>query len=391
MTRPRPTVDPVPGVPSGGLPVLFLHIPRTGGSTVKFMLQSAYGISSSLVDAHLFRTAGEDLSGLAFVEGHLNAGFFARTFGEGWRANAITMLRDPVSRVVSQARHIRARPGPFHERLAGRVRDPESVFDAVPRLANLQTKQLSRAPIEARDVGDDALEEAKANLEQIAFGLTEDVDTAVALLVERFGFAFPRFDVANAARGLQDDDLCNEEFEAVARRRNEMDERLYAFAADLMRTRVRSYAETLLALPADGAELTCRLRFRGRYVEDHLEVPANDPRGRLSGWVLVDGRAPDAVLMRMGEHVIPLATGVERDDAARLTRDLHNRRAGVLRAIELPPDSGSIELIAIDRTRQVRAEKRIPVTFIEPESLPVRAVMAATARLDRVARRLLRR
>ena len=214
MTR----VDPVPGKPRADLPLLVLHIPRTGGSTLKFMLRTTYGQARTLLDAHWFRTADEDLSGYAVVEGHLGVEFFARKFGAGWTANGITLLRDPVARTVSQARHIRARPGPLQEQLLGRVENPAELFERIPTLGNLQTKHLSRTPLDAVVVDDSALAEAKATLDALAFGVTERFDSSIALLMERFRLGIPKFDVANVSVGIHDDDLLSDEFRARIRR-----------------------------------------------------------------------------------------------------------------------------------------------------------------------------
>src|SRR5262249_53846433 len=151
--------------------------------------------------------------------------------------------------------HIRARPGPFQEQLQARVREPASVFERVPRLANLQTKYLSGTPRDAIDVGAAALAEAKANLERIAFGVAEQFDTSMALLMERLGFGIPKFDVANVSRGARDDALLSDEFRVVARRHNDLDLQLYAHGCELLRSRVARFADGLLAAPADGKPL----------------------------------------------------------------------------------------------------------------------------------------
>src|SRR5262245_54353398 len=166
MSTEAQRADPVPGAPDPGRPLLFSHIPRTAGSTVKYVLRSTIGHQRTLLDAHFYDTEGEDLHRFALVEGHLGVDFFAERFGADWHANGLTMLRDPSARTVSQARHIRARPGPFQDQLRERVDDPEDLFRRVPRLTNLQTKYLAGLHLDAPDVDAGALTTAKANLDR---------------------------------------------------------------------------------------------------------------------------------------------------------------------------------------------------------------------------------
>ena len=381
----RPNADPVPGRPDPGRPLLFTHIPRTAGSTLKFVLRSTLGHQRTLLDAHFYDLDGEDLHGFALVEGHLDVSFFAEHFGADWHANGMTTLREPVARTVSQARHIRARPGPFQEQLQARVREPAAVFARVHRLANLQTKYLSGTPRDATDVDAAALAEAKANLERLAYGVTEQFDTSMALLMERLGFGIPKFDVANVSRGTSDDDLLSDEFRAVARRHNDLDLQLYAHACELLRTRVATYADALLASPADEKPLDGILRFRRQRVEHAIRLPgASVAAARFSGWLLIDGRPVDAAFVRVDGEVIPLVPRIERSDAARGTHDLHNRTAGVVGTLRVPPDAERLELFAFDRERALRAERTIEIVRVEPAPLATRLPSAMKNRVNKL-------
>jgi hypothetical protein len=377
--------DPVPGRPDPARPLLFTHIPRTAGSTLKFVLRATLGHERTLLDAHFYDLDGEDLQRFALVEGHLDVAFFAEHFGADWHTNGLTMLRDPVARTVSQARHIRARPGPFQEELQARVREPASVFERVPRLANLQTKYLSGTPRDAVEVNPAALAEAKANLERLAFGVTEQFDASMALLMERLAFGIPKFDVANISRGTSDDDLLSDEFRAAAHQHNDLDLQLYAHGCERLRTRVASYAEALLATPADEKPLDGVLRFRRQRIEQEIQLPgASVAAARLSGWLLIDGRPVDAAFVRVDDEVIPLVPRIERSDAARGTHDLHNRTAGVVGTLRVPPAATRLELFAFDRARALRAQRTIEIVRVEPAPLTARLPSAFRNRVGKL-------
>ena len=224
--------DPVPGGPNLGLPVMFLHIPRTGGFTLKTVLETIFGMRNSLLDIHHY-PLDVDPRPFAFIEGHVVRDRFSRVFGDGWHTNGLTLLRDPVARVVSQARHIRAlRRDPWYPMLASTVDDAEAFFQKVPLLINLQTKQLGgRLPREV-SVPASAVEHATSVLDRLAFGLTEQFDTSMALFAERFGLDLPDFGVTNAAPEKGDDDLRSQEFRDAARVYNDRDiELTYSRAA----------------------------------------------------------------------------------------------------------------------------------------------------------------
>jgi hypothetical protein len=368
-----PRADPVPGAPDPARPLLFSHIPRTAGSTLKYVLRAALGHQRTLLDAHFYDTEGEDLQRFALVEGHLGADFFAERFGTDWHANGLTMLRDPAARTVSQARHIRARPGPFQEQLRERVRDPDELFTQVPRLTNLQTKYLAGLHLDAPNVDADALAAARSNLDRLAFGVAESFDSSMALLMERLGFGIPKFDVVNVSRGTHDDDLLTDEFRAVAARRNDLDRQLYDYASTLLQQRIDEFAAALLYTPGDHAALQCRLRFRRQYIDREIRLPADAvAAARISGWVLLDGRPADAALLRVGKQVVPLVPRIERSDAARGTHDLHNRTAGVVGTLRVPPDVTEFDLVAFDRTRRLRGRRTLEIVRVPPQPLPER-------------------
>jgi hypothetical protein len=373
MSSQAPRADPVPGTPDPARPLLFSHIPRTAGSTVKYVLRSTLGHRQTLLDAHFYDTDGEDLHRFALVEGHLGVDFFDRRFGPDWHPNGLTMVRDPAARTVSQARHIRARPGPFQEQLQAQVRDPEDLFARVPRLSNLQTKYLAGLHLDEPGVDAAALAAAQANLDRLAFGIAESFDSSMALFMERFGFGIPKFDVVNVSRGAHDDDLLTDEFRAAATRHNDVDRQLYEYATELLRERIAQFTQTLIYMPGDRAPLQCRLRFRRQQVEQEIRLPADGvSAARISGWVLLDGRPADAALLVVGGQMTPLVPRIERSDVAQGTHDLHNRTAGVVGTLRVPPDATEIDLVVFDRTRHLRGRRTLEIVRVDPQPLPER-------------------
>lgn len=351
--RPRPR--------DANRPIAFLHVPRTAGSTVKETIQATVGVAGSLIDAHYYRPDPDFVRHLRFVEGHVGVGYFARVLGPDWSANGFTVLRDPIDRVVSQARHLRVRRRPADPDLSRRIRDPRALFEAVPRLCDHQTKILAGIDIDANEVDAGAPERARATLEAMTFGFTEHFDTTMALVCEHMDLWIARYGFSNVSASGGDRDLCSERFRREARDHNAHDIALDAFARDLFSRRVEYHVEGVRAGAGGDAAVTHELYVQGHPVADAIEVPAGLSSVRLAGWALVAGEVPDAAIVAIGDRVVPLAARLARPDAARRTHDARHRHAGFLGHVTIPRDVDEVALTFVDRARQRHAVVRLAV------------------------------
>ena len=87
---------------------------------------------------------------------------------------------------------------------------------------------------------------------------------------------------------------------------------------------------------------------------------AQEVRGKITGRVTDTSKGPVA------------GATVTVSDAARGTHDLHNRTAGVVGTLRIPPDATEIELIAFDRTRRLRGRRTLEIVRVDPQPLPDR-------------------
>jgi hypothetical protein len=359
------TADPAPGEPYPDRPIMFVHVPRTGGSTVKRMLQLVFGTQRSLLDLHRYDAERAELGRYALLEGHLLTSYFRRAFGSDWYTNGFVMLRDPVTRVVSQARHMRAlRRHRDHAALAKPVVDPGPVFDRVAMLSNLQTKQLAGKLARSRSVDTNDLETAKALLDRMAFGLTEVFDESMCLLAERFALDLPQFGVEGASPPTGDDDLRSEDFRAEAERRNPLDLALYRYAQSLLVTRRERYAEAVLHPDYEDGLVEVFLTTPAGRVKDAIITHAPTASTELRGWMTIGGEAPDAVLVRTSAGVTPLCCRIESGPAVRETHRFGARSAGVQGRVALR-GCDVVEIVAVDRTRGLRGQVSFPVRILD--------------------------
>jgi hypothetical protein len=353
------SADPVPlRDPDPDRPLFFLHIPRTGGFTLKTMLEQIFGARHSLLDLHKYNHRVIDPTDYELMEGHVSFGK-ARTMATA--PNVFTIVRDPVSRSLSVARHLRhfSRRQRHNVLKASKVK-LETILDEVPDLANGQVKQLSdRLPFKIAEP--ENLVTARFVLASCGFGLTDQFNTSVTLLAERFGLRLPRFGVSNASPEHGDDDLRSKEFREMLFERNDLDRRLYDHARDLFAQRVAQYVDSLRSMSLDTAVPTGRFLSGKREVWDTVTRPKSATSISLRGWMLVDGRPPDAVLAEAGAGWVPLLSRQVASDASWSTRTAVNLYAGLQGTVPLAPDAKELTVEAYDRIAGVKATRTVPI------------------------------
>jgi hypothetical protein len=353
------SADPVPlRAPDPERPLFFLHIPRTGGFSLKTMLEQIYGARHTLLDLHKYDHKVIDPTDYELIEGHVSFGKARMMAGA---PNLFTIVRDPVSRSVSVARHLRhfSRRQRHNILKAGKVK-LETLLDEVPDLANGQVKQLSdRLPHKIAE--QENLDKAMAVLSVCGFGLTDDYQTSVMLLSERFGLRLPKFGVSNASAEHGDDDLRSPEFRALLLERNNFDRQLLEHARTLFEQRVAQYVDTLREMSLAPGTPTGRLLSGKAQGWDEVTRKKSATTISLRGWLLVDGRPADAVLAEAGAGWVPLLSRQVNSDASWSTRTAVNLYAGMQGEVPVAPDAKTLTVEAYDRIAGVKATKTVPI------------------------------
>jgi len=141
------------------VPTLFVHIPKTAGSslnasaaeifgtdqiecdydaseprTTKLVRRYIYG--STTVDQYGFKKAAE-AAGVQWVTGHVSVERYLHLFGA---ASTISFVRDPVERVISEFQFLRR---------AGQIPDDLNAFYKQPDQTNKQFRMIGRQPWQA--------------------------------------------------------------------------------------------------------------------------------------------------------------------------------------------------------------------------------------------------
>jgi hypothetical protein len=216
--------------------LVFLHIPKTAGTTLSSSLQRSHvpseTISLNVLDKHL----NEEMERIPFdrrstarlVMGHLPYGVHRHI---PHCCEYITILREPIDRVISVYKYILRTPDHvLHDYVTGEAISLEEYVESgidQSQTENSQTKQLSGRMF---DLGDDILENAKHNLEQfLVVGLTERFDETFVLVRRSLRLRMPFYITRNVSPPLQ---VSHREREVI-RDRNNLDLELYSFAVKL--------------------------------------------------------------------------------------------------------------------------------------------------------------
>ncbi|MEM5329969.1 sulfotransferase family 2 domain-containing protein [Paraburkholderia sp. JHI2823] len=252
-------------------PLYYLHIPKTGGTSLISFLDDQFAqeeICPAQLLPDLFELPLESMERYRLFRGHLWHGLGSYI---GQSLTYITMLRDPVQRTVSWYLHAMRDENAYrHEQMkTGRwslldfVRDAETNWDIVNTqtlflAADLDYQKLSRDPVgygrvavkELAARGNDRklLDLAKKRLESFAFfGITERMRDSMSLLAHelRFfpNFCVPRLNTSSNRSGI--DTLSAAEVEAI-RELTALDQELYVWACQLFEERMGEMMSSLL-------------------------------------------------------------------------------------------------------------------------------------------------
>ena len=265
--------------------VILLHVPKTGGSTLKRAIKWKYPSKTLFLETLSTPLASipervplERRREARAVVGHLHYGVHEH-FPQD--CAYVTVLREPVSRVISSYYYIKSDPRHWlHDELVGTGMGLEEFVrsSADPGVDNEQTQLIagvgsgelhSGRPPAA--LGPAELELAKRNLEKfLVVGVNERFDESFILIRRALGWKLPMYVSSRLASGPKP--ATASEIELI-RERNRLDLELYAFAEQLM-------ADAIAAQPPSFRREVAAFRLLNRVPEAiGPRIPAPVRRG----------------------------------------------------------------------------------------------------------------
>jgi hypothetical protein len=285
--------------------LIFLHIPKTAGTTLSGVLFREYGPSST---SWVLRERLEDFKKLPeerkarmrALGGHMPFGLHEFLPGPVTYA---TILRHPVDRAISHYDHVvRDRQHYLHEGVASRNMSLEDYVSSGISLEmdNGQTRDLCGAGIELKPYADtgvgfgrcstEMLELAKKNLQEYfsIVGLSERFDETLILLRRALGWRkTPYYVKSNVGRKRPSDPAAQVSNEArrTIERYNQLDLALYEYAARMFEARIGqegpSFAREVRAFHLLNGTYG-RLRFLSRRFVGNIKKRVSRPSQRTS-------------------------------------------------------------------------------------------------------------
>jgi Galactose-3-O-sulfotransferase len=221
--------------------VIFIHIPKAAGQTMNSIVARQYPRCKILqVEGGVGRARIPAFDGRCeakLVIGHVHFGLHRNLPGS---SSYMTMLREPVSRVLSLYRYIVSTPQhSFHSRLADvSLLDFAMGSAAAEEIENGQTRQIAGVTDGSPDSR--SLAAAKQNLLEsfVAVGIMERFDESVILFKRRLRWKMPYYVIKNVTERVMTEESHPEAIRVI-RSRNTLDAELYQFASNLFSEHVR--------------------------------------------------------------------------------------------------------------------------------------------------------
>lgn len=231
-----------------GEAVVFLHIPKTAGTTLNRIIDKQYSpfaiytvdpFQLSATVERFQRLPEKRRRRLQVVRGHFPYGIH-QFLPQG--ATYITMLRDPVARVLSAYYFVLRRPlNPMHRRVKKERLGVADCLRLFPRLRNVQCKYIAGVE-ETAESDERLLEMAKENLLNSfsIVGISERFEESLVLIAKKLGWQLSFYQNQRVAKQRPS---VSPELVNLIREQNPLDEELYRFGRELFEESVHENRE----------------------------------------------------------------------------------------------------------------------------------------------------
>lgn len=232
--------------------VIFLHLVKTAGTTLNQVLDREY---ANILSFYIAKESKELFEGFKEKLKNNNAGLIRGHFEFGWHAFLtrpfvyITLLREPVARVISEYYYILGKTDhPLYDQVAAKNL---SIADFVKnwKHPDVQTRKISGLTFAKNsgipqniEINDrNMLKIAKENLDKYfaVVGLTEKFDETLILLKREFGWDWPFYTRKNVTRNKVARENIPASTIEIIKEYNQLDIELYEYAKQLFNEKIR--------------------------------------------------------------------------------------------------------------------------------------------------------
>lgn len=261
---------------AAGLTAIFLHIPRTGGTTLDQIISRNYRQHEIYATGNVgddgvvafSQMSPAQKARIKLIKGHMAYGLHESVPGP---SAYFTFLRDPIERAISHFHFVRRMPEhPAHRFIVGENLDIESTLERHLdfMLFNAQVRMLSGAWHDPRpgQCTVDHLRLAQKRLQEdiAVIGLTEEFDASLLLLSKALGWKALYYARRNVTVGRPEKKALPPQTLAALTEANKLDLELFQYAQTLFAQRVAGNQSL--------AEEVARFRRKNEMLQPFLEA-----------------------------------------------------------------------------------------------------------------------
>jgi hypothetical protein len=236
--------------------VYFPHIPKTAGMTFRTLLEDQFrcdDICPATLNAQFAKLSAEQINQYRLFRGHLSYIDIPRLVTAKRLLN-VTVLREPIARVISHYDYIRRTPGdPHHQSVMGMTLEEFAQKLSVGRIGkNVQVYYIAKlAKYELNRLSpQEILDLAKQSLDQFAFvGLLEQFQDSLFLLSYIFGWKpilnSRKENVSGSSKAKLWETLPASTLAAI-QENTLLDQELYTYAQEIFATRFDDMVQSLV-------------------------------------------------------------------------------------------------------------------------------------------------
>lgn len=219
--------------------IIFLHIPKTAGSSLNFILLKIYGLKKMFFITYkkqqdFIDLPADKINYYDVILGHHSFGIHKYISSD---IKYITFLRDPVSKVISYYHY--AKRNQFH-RFYKIINDENISIEEFVRndkhfnpVYNDQTKRLAGLKTKTNNelITKETLKEAIYNIDNhfAVAGITERFDESILLMKKELGWSYPTYIKQNVAKKSEKKDEITEDIKQLIIEKNQYDIELYNY------------------------------------------------------------------------------------------------------------------------------------------------------------------
>ena len=252
--------------------LIFLHLPRTGGTTLRDILSRQYPAGETFENKTLTDTDDnfnernmDEKSGFKLIKGHVYFGIHQYI---PQSCSYFSMIRDPFERTMSVYNYIKNRPSHKYHILANQLSLGKFIESGQNLMVNNgQTRLIAgrhtALEIPFNEMNTDHLEQAKANIAEhfILVGLTDRYNETLLMLKKLLKWKTPTYSIANAIKRDDKTKQIDAQLKELIIKYNQLDLQLYDYVSALFDEQIEKHPIVLDELE----KFELKNRFAGKF------------------------------------------------------------------------------------------------------------------------------